>query len=150
MTAPTDPDPTAPADAPRRLRASDAQREAVVHRLHEAVGRGLLTVEEGHERTAGAFAARYVDELDPLTEDLPDPTPVAPGWRAVASAAALQASTSVLGAASWSAADRRRRRIVLLAGLLIALLLVAAITAAAVTHGGDVGGFDYDHHHWRG
>src|SRR6185312_14616377 len=95
MTAPTDPDAAAQTDAPRRLRASDAQREAVVHQLHEAVGRGLLSVEEGHERTATAYAARYVDELGPLTHDLPDPAPVAPGWKAVASTAALQARTSL-------------------------------------------------------
>jgi hypothetical protein len=148
MTAPTDPDAAAQTESARRLRASDAEREAVVHRLHEAVGRGLLTVEEGHERTATAYAARYVDELGPLTGDLPDPAPVAPGWRAVTSTAALQARTTLLGASSWAAADRRRRRLVLLTALLIALLLAAAITAAAVGHGGDFGGYDYDHH-WR-
>ena len=147
MTAPTDPDAGAQTDAPRRLRASDAQREAVVHQLHEAVGRGLLSVEEGHERTATAYAARYVDELGPLTEDLPHPAPVAPGWPAIASSAALQARMSLLGAPSWSAADRRRRRAVLLVGILVALLLVIAMTAAAVAGPGDFGGFD--HHHWR-
>jgi hypothetical protein len=146
---------TAPSEAPRRLRASDAQREAVVRRLHEAVGRGLLSVEEGHERTAAAYAARYVDELGPLTHDLPDPAPAAPGWRAVASTAALQARTSLMGAPSWSAADRRRRRGVLLAGVLLALLLVIALTAAAVAGTGDWGGYgdygDYGdyHHHWH-
>jgi hypothetical protein len=148
MTAPTDPDAAAQTDSARRLRASDAEREAVVHRLHEAVGRGLLTVEEGHERTATAYAARYVDELGPLTGDLPDPAPVAPGWRAVASTAALQARTSLMGAASWSAADRRRRRLVVLAGTLVTLLLVIALTAAAVAGGGDYGHGYYDHH-WR-
>jgi hypothetical protein len=149
MTAPTDPDAAPQTASVRRLRASDAEREAVVHRLHEAVGRGMLSVEEGHERTATAYAARYVDELAPLTGDLPDPVPVAPGWRAVASTAALQTRTSLLGASSWAAADRRRRRLVLLTALLIALLLVAAITAAAVGHGGDFGGYDYDHPRWR-
>jgi hypothetical protein len=149
MSAPTDSEATAQADAPRRLRASDAEREAVVHRLHEAVGRGLLTVEEGHERTATAFAARYVDELGPLTADLPDPTPVAPGWRAVASTAALQARTSLLGAPSWATADSRRRRAVLLVGILVALLLVVALTSAAVAGASDFGGYDY-HRHWRG
>src|SRR3954470_23219059 len=146
MSAPTDSDATAQAGSERRLRASDAQREAVVHRLHEAVGRGLLSVEEGHERTATAYAARYVDELAPLTDDLPDPAPVAPGWKAVGATAALQARTSLMGAPSWAAADRRRRRNVLLTCLLIALLLVIALTAAAVTGGGD---FGYDHHHWH-
>jgi hypothetical protein len=149
MTAPTDPDAGAQTDAPRRLRASDAQREAVVHQLHEAVGRGLLSVEEGHERTATAYAARYVDELGPLTHDLPDPAPVAPGWKAVASTAALQARTSLMGAPSWSAADRRRRRGVLLVAILVALLLVIALTAAAVAGSGDWGGYGDYHQHWH-
>jgi hypothetical protein len=151
MTAPTDSEATASAGSARRIRASDVQREAVVHRLHEAVGRGLLSVEEGHERTAAAYAARYVDELPPLTDDLPDPTPVAPGWKAVASTAALQARTSIMGASSWATADRRRRRMVLLTGILLATLLVILLTAAAAT-AGTTGGpppFDYDHfHHW--
>ena len=150
MTAPTGPDAAAHTDAPRRLRASDAQRESVVHQLHEAVGRGLLSVEEGHERTATAYAARYVDELGPLTHDLPDPAPVAPGWKAVASTAALQARTSLMGAPSWSAADRRRRRGVLLVGILLALLLVIALTTAAVAGSGDWGGYGDYHHHWHG
>src|SRR4051812_32430023 len=153
MSAPTDSDATAQTGSARRLRASDAEREAVVHRLHEAVGRGLLAVEEGHERTATAYAARYVDELGPLTEDLPDPAPVAPGWKAVASTAALQARTSLMGASSWAAADRRRRRLVLLTGILFALLLVIALTAAAVGGGGDFGPGHVDHgwheHGWH-
>jgi hypothetical protein len=150
MTAPTGPDAAAHTKAPRRLRASDAQRESVVHQLHEAVGRGLLSVEEGHERTATAYAARYVDELGPLTHDLPDPAPVAPGWKAVASTAALQARTSLMGAPAWSAADRRRRRGVLVAGILLALLLVIALTTAAVAGSGDWGGYGDYHHHWHG
>src|SRR3954447_21108685 len=81
MTAPIDSGGSAQPGRRPRMRASDAQREDVVHRLHDAVGTGLLTVEEGHERTAAAFAARYVDELPPLTADLPDPPPAAPGWR---------------------------------------------------------------------
>ncbi|NYJ08739.1 DUF1707 SHOCT-like domain-containing protein [Petropleomorpha daqingensis] len=148
MTAPTEPE-APPADAPRRLRASDAQREAVVHQLHGAVGLGLLTVEEGHERTATAYAARYVDELHPLTHDLPDPAPEAPGWRAVASSASLQARTSLLGAPSWSAARRRRRRVVLVVGVLVALLLVAAVVAAAIAGSGDYGYGPGYYHHWH-
>lgn len=133
-----------------RLRASDAQREAVVHRLHDAVGLGMLTVEECSERTTAAYDARYVDELPALTADLPEPPPVppaAPGWRSVGSMAALQARTTLLGAPSWAAADRRRRRLVLLTGLLLTLLLVVLITAAAVAAGHDAGYWS-DHHHW--
>ncbi|MGY1603596.1 DUF1707 SHOCT-like domain-containing protein [Geodermatophilus sp. SYSU D00815] len=148
MTAPTD-DGTAATPGPGpRMRASDAQREAVVHRIHDAVAAGMLSIDEGHERTTAAFAARYVDDLPPLTADLPDPAPVAPGWRALASTAALQARTSVLGAGSWAAADRTRRRVVLLAGLLVALMLVIALTAAATASAADLGGgWDHHHHH---
>jgi hypothetical protein len=153
MTTPTDAHATAQAGSARRIRASDVQREAVVHRLHDALGRGQLTVEEGHERTAAAYAARYVDELPPLTDDLPDPAPVAPGWKAVAAIAALQARTSLMGASSWATADRRRRQLVLLTGILFALLLVIALTAAAVGGGGDFGPGHVDHgwhdHGWH-
>jgi hypothetical protein len=150
MTAPTDPGTTAQPGSGPRVRASDVQREAVVHRLHDAVGTGLLTVEEGHERTSAAFAARYVDELPPLTADLPDPTPVAPGWRAVASTAALQARTSVMGAPTWAMADRRRRRWVLLSAILLGVLLVMMLTAAAVAGAADLDGWNHPHghHHW--
>jgi hypothetical protein len=152
MTAPTDPGTTAQPGSGRRVRASDAQREAVVHRLHGAVGTGLLSVEEGHERTAAAYAARYVDELPPLTGDLPDPTPVAPGWRAVASTAALQARASVMGAPTWALADRTRRRWVLLSAILLGVLLVMILTAA-MADAANVGGWDGHHHghhrHWN-
>ncbi|MGY1616167.1 DUF1707 domain-containing protein [Geodermatophilus sp. SYSU D00691] len=148
MTAPTD-DTT---DGTRaRIRASDAQREAVVHRLHDAVAAGMLTIDEGHERTTAAFAARYVDELPLLTADLPDPgpaAPVAPGWRAVASTAALQARTTLMGAGSWGAADRTRRRLVLLAGVFLVLLVVVALTAAATAEAGDFGGWDHHRDRW--
>jgi hypothetical protein len=145
MTAPTGPGP--------RMRASDAEREAVAHRLHDAVGHGLLSVEEGHERVTAAFAARYVDELGPLTADLPNPAPVAPGWRALASTAALQARTSMMGATSWQAAHRTRRRLVLLGLILLGVLLVSSVTAAATTGGGGGGGVPASyqhsyHHHW--
>jgi len=150
MTAPTDTGSTAQPGSGPRLRASDAQREATVHQLHEAVGLGLLSVEEGHERTAAAYGAKYVDELPTLTEDLPDPRPVPPGWRAVASTAALQARASVLGASTWADADPKRRRVVLLTAILATLLLVMILTAAAASGAGVGDGWDgpYHHHHW--
>jgi hypothetical protein len=150
MTAPADTDPQAPPG--NRMRCSDAQRLDVVHRLQEAVGRGLLTLEECTERTDAAYRARYLDELPLLTADLPDPVPappLAPGWRAVASTAGLQARMSLLGAPSWAAADARRRRLVLLAGIVLALLVVMALTAAATSGGNDPGVFvDHHPHYW--
>jgi len=56
-------------------RASDAEREAVVARLRDAAGEGRLTVEELDERIDAAYAARTLDELEPLTADLPAPAP---------------------------------------------------------------------------
>jgi Domain of unknown function (DUF1707) len=145
-----------------RLRASNADRMAVVARLHDAVGLGYLTLEEGDERVVAAFGARYADELPELTEDLPVPAavPVAPGWRAITSSAALQARTSLLGAPTWRQADVARRRVVATIGTLLAVLFIVLVTASAASAGGGggggAGGYSYDdnyswhHHHHHG
>ncbi|MBO0871337.1 MAG: DUF1707 domain-containing protein [Micromonosporaceae bacterium] len=57
---------------PRRVRASDPEREEVVAMLRAAVAEGRLSLEEGDERMAKAYAAKYREELGPLTADLPD------------------------------------------------------------------------------
>jgi hypothetical protein len=70
-----------------QMRASDQDRERVVERLNAAVGLGLLTLPEAEERIATAYAAKYLDDLTPLTADLPgpEPDPTPPrherGWR---------------------------------------------------------------------
>jgi hypothetical protein len=56
----------------RRARASDAERERTVSALGAAAGEGRLTLEEADERIAAALGARFGDELDALTADLPD------------------------------------------------------------------------------
>ncbi|HET8684713.1 MAG TPA: DUF1707 domain-containing protein [Micromonosporaceae bacterium] len=56
---------------PPRVRTSDAEREDVVTILRAAIGEGRLTLAEGEERIAAAYAATYRDELGPLTTDLP-------------------------------------------------------------------------------
>jgi len=64
-----------------RLRASDADREAVVERLRQAHSEGRLDLTEFDERTRNAYAARTYAELAPLTSDLPvqaDPVAQAP------------------------------------------------------------------------
>jgi hypothetical protein len=53
------------------MRASDADREAVVEVLREAVVHGRLTFGELEERTSQAYAAKTFGELEPLTRDLP-------------------------------------------------------------------------------
>ncbi|PRY39495.1 DUF1707 SHOCT-like domain-containing protein [Umezawaea tangerina] len=62
---------TASTDETRGMRCSDAEREQVGARLHEAAGEGRLTLAEVEERLSQAYAARYRHELDVLTEDLP-------------------------------------------------------------------------------
>lgn len=55
----------------RSLRASDADRETVARRLSIALRDGRLDVAEFDERTAAAYAARTLAELDALSADLP-------------------------------------------------------------------------------
>lgn len=55
------------------LRASDADRDAVVERLREAHAEGRLTAEEFEERVGAVLAARTIGELTALTADLPTP-----------------------------------------------------------------------------
>jgi hypothetical protein len=57
---------------PHRLRASDTEREQVAEILRAAMAEGRLTLEEGEERLGSVYAARFRDELAPLTADLPD------------------------------------------------------------------------------
>jgi hypothetical protein len=61
-----------PSPADRGVRASDAEREAVVARLHHALGEGRLDLAETDMRVAAAYAARYRSDLSPLLADLPD------------------------------------------------------------------------------
>jgi hypothetical protein len=68
-TAPP-PTPTLAPD-PSRVRASDAEREQAVARVHHALGEGRLSLAEAEERSAAAYAAQYRDELPPLLTDLP-------------------------------------------------------------------------------
>lgn len=76
-----------------RLRASDADRQAVVERLRRAHDEGRLDLGEFDERTRSAYAARTYAELAALISDLPaesgglrdDPgTPAGPLGAAVA------------------------------------------------------------------
>ena len=57
---------------PNRLRTSDAEREQIAKILRAAMTEGRLTLEEGEERLGAVYAAKYRDELQPLTADLPE------------------------------------------------------------------------------
>lgn len=55
----------------REVRASDADRDAVVERLRRALSQGRLTLAEFDERAAAAYAAKTHGDLAELTRDLP-------------------------------------------------------------------------------
>src|SRR5260370_17834632 len=63
-----------PRQAPRDLRASDADRDRVLALLSEAMGDGRLTADEHAERVQRAFSARTLGELAELTTDLVAPS----------------------------------------------------------------------------
>jgi hypothetical protein len=56
---------------PARLRTSDTEREEIAEILRAAMTEGRLSLDEGEERLTTTYAARYRDELDVLTRDLP-------------------------------------------------------------------------------
>lgn len=132
-------------EPPPRLRASDADREATVRTLLDAIAHGLLTLQEGDERVAAAYVARFRDELPRLTADLPPapvPAPVAPGWRALALLAWLQVRTTATGLWRRSrGAVRARPR---LAVAVVALLALLSLLAATVGGGFDEDGYGGD------
>jgi hypothetical protein len=82
------------------VRASNAEREETVARLHDALGEGRLDLAETETRVAAAYAATYRSELGPLLADLPvtrtAPPPAA--WRDVWTAFVWRARVLVLGA----------------------------------------------------
>jgi hypothetical protein len=53
------------------VRASDAEREAAVARLHHALGEGRLDLTETDRRIAAACAAVFREDLPPLLADIP-------------------------------------------------------------------------------
>lgn len=66
-------EPAAP--LPSEVRASDAEREAVVARLRDHAAEGRLDPDELADRVERAYAATTRAELSALTRDLPAPVP---------------------------------------------------------------------------
>lgn len=60
------------------VRLSDDERNQVVARLRSAVADGRLSLDEMEERAEQVFLARTAADLEPITADLPTPTPGAP------------------------------------------------------------------------
>jgi hypothetical protein len=63
---------------PPTMRASDADRDAVLAELGEHFQAGRLTSDELEERTGLALQARTFGDLARLTADLPSPAPANP------------------------------------------------------------------------
>jgi hypothetical protein len=131
------------APPPSRLRASDTDRQQTVHVLQEAAARGLLTSDEAGERMAAAYAAQHLDELPPLTADLPPevpPSPAAPGWGALVTLLVLQirAGVNYLTADGW----RSRRALAAMAVLVVVLGGLVALGVAGFGDGGGAAGPD--------
>ncbi|WP_285568531.1 DUF1707 domain-containing protein [Streptomyces sp. RTGN2] len=59
-----------PSRSAGRMRASDADREAVVEQLREAAAEGRIDLDELDERVGRALTAKTYAELAPLTDDL--------------------------------------------------------------------------------
>ena len=103
------------------LRASDADRDAVVDRLRDAAGEGRLEPYELEQRIEGALRARTYGDLEGLLADLPGDGRVRSqraGWRTNP-----VAQSAVLGAGLLVAAT--------LALALVALVVVLVLAAAA-------------------
>jgi hypothetical protein len=62
------------------LRASDADREATVDRLHTAATEGRLDADELEERLSAAYAAKTCRELERLTADVTPAPPLRAPW----------------------------------------------------------------------
>ncbi|MCZ2804194.1 DUF1707 domain-containing protein [Modestobacter sp. VKM Ac-2983] len=62
------------------VRASDAERDAVVTRLQTALGEGRINVDEFTQRADVAYAAVTTADLDGLLADLPAPASAVPAF----------------------------------------------------------------------
>lgn len=87
-----------------RLRASDADREAIADRLREAAAEGRLLAEELEQRLAHALRARTYGELDSVVSDLPaarrEPRQAVPLLRPAMAVAIAIATVAVLAVAA--------------------------------------------------
>jgi hypothetical protein len=101
-----------------QLRASDADRDAIVERLRKAAGEGRISSEELEERVDAALRARTYGELEWLIADLPH-TDVARRRRP------SLARSAYLGAGALAA--------VTIPLLVMAVVIVFVVAAAALT-----------------
>jgi len=113
------------------VRASDAEREDTIARLHHALGEGRLDLAETDARVASVYAARYRSELAPLLADLPYAPGAqsdAPGWSAIWADAVWRARIALFGAGSAGTPPTARQRRI---AAVITVLAVVWMTACA-------------------
>jgi len=140
--------PVGPTHDDRVMRASDADREATVVLLQDAVARGLLTPDEGSERMAAAFGAVYRADLPSLTADLPraDVRIRARGWKALPMKICERVGYFA-AFATTSARAQPLRAIVVLLIVLVSMCVLGLIFGhvwfGGAGHGGSDGGPDF-------
>jgi Domain of unknown function (DUF1707) len=128
----------------RRWRAGDADREQVAEVLRTAHAEGRLGLDEFGERLDAAFDATYVDQLVPLTADLPpDNTAVEvvqparrtrpdPRWQGLhgawwgANPTPYGGWPAVHGCSGWAGLPGRWVGVLVLLAVVLALVAVAA------------------------
>ena len=119
---------------PSPLRASDAEREATVAHLHQALAEGRLDLAETEERVMAAYAARHRDELPPLLADLPSSAPApgdAPQWDELWVSTVWRARSALLGPQERPGPGQCRSAAWLVV-LAVAWMALCALVGAAV------------------
>ncbi|NMO88530.1 DUF1707 domain-containing protein [Actinomycetospora sp. TBRC 11914] len=119
----------------RGTRASDAEREAVVVRLHAAVGEGRLTADEAGDRMAAVYAARYREELAAPVADLPGTGAAAsgpPSWEALWALLLWRARVVLDGPQAAQPGARQERVVAVLAGLAVLWTVLWVLLGAVV------------------
>ncbi len=111
------------------VRASHAEREATVERLHTALGEGRLELDETEKRVAAAYGSSHRSDLLPLLADLPaaEPRGLRAGWAQVWQTIVRQAWVSLARVRGTQPTDPSRGQqqavtVVLVAGVLWVLL----------------------------
>jgi len=127
----SDPDPAYAVGVRRdaRLRASDADRDQVVERLHAAATEGRLSADELDERVHRALTALTYADLDGVLDDLPSPR--AGRDRAPARRAERHPQRRTVGA--WAVDAVRANPLLLFVMIPVVATAGAMLLAAAIT-----------------
>jgi hypothetical protein len=112
-----------------RLRASDADREQVVTRLHTAATEGRLSSDELDERVHRALTALTYSDLDAVLDDLPRPR--ARGDRAPAHRAERRPAHRTVG--GWAVDSVRANPLLLVVMIPMVCVAGAMMLAVVVT-----------------